>query len=286
MTATVSEASAASRIPRGPSVRSSRLRWNRSWARAATMWACIVICVAPLAVIAIAAVTKSWNRGGPFAGGVTLEWIAQAMPTYLPRLSVSLQIMVITLVLTIVFGIPIAWLLARQKIPGAGALQWFTSLPLSLPGIAMGLALIGSYPQLQSTGLLVIAGHAMLTTPFMVAALVPVLADPAQRDLEQVARTLGASAVRRFMTVTLPFLRTGLLSGALMVSAISLGEFNISYFVISPAQTTLPVGLFSSFIYGTTSEAAAQTVLFCLAVLPVSIVLQVLGKLLLKRSGN
>ena len=260
------------------------LKWSRSPIRLVSLWACLIVSVAPLVVIATAAVTKRWNQGGPFAGGITLEWLAAAFPSYLPRLGTSLQVMVITLVLTVVFGLPIAWLLARRRVPGAGAVQWFTTLPLSLPGIAMGLALIGSYPQLQSTGYLVIAGHAMLTTPLMVAALTPLLADPAQRDLEQVARTLGASMLRRFLTVTLPFLRTGLLSGALMVSAISLGEFNISYFVISPAQPTLPVGLFSSFIYGSISEAAAQTVLFCLAVIPVSIVLQIVGKLALKRS--
>jgi putative spermidine/putrescine transport system permease protein len=209
-----------------------------------------------------------------------------ALPTYLPQLGTSLRIMSITLVLTIVFGLPLAWLFARQKVPGGRLIEWFASLPLSVPGIAIGLALIATYPGLQSFGVMVVAGHVLITMPFMIAALIPVLVDEEQRDLEMVAMTLGASPTRRFMTLTLPHLRTALLSGALMVSAISLGEFNITYFVISPANPTLPVGLFSAFIYGSVSDAASQTILFILAVLPISILIQWIGKLLVKGSGE
>ena len=274
-------------VPTRSSTRvSTKLPWSRSWLRVLALWACLVLSVLPIVVTAIAALTKSWNTGGAFSGGLTMQYIVAAVPTYLPLLRMSLTIMSITLVLTILFGLPLAWLFARQRIPGGKLIGWFVSLPLSIPGIALGLALIATYSGLQSFGVLVIAGHVLLTTPFMIAALVPVLADEEQRDVEMVAMTLGASPARRFLTITLPHLRTAILSGALMVSAISLGEFNITYFVVSPASPTLPVGLFSAFIYGTVSDAASQTILYILAVLPIAILIQWIGKLLVKGSGR
>lgn len=256
---------------------------TRHWVRSTATWICVVLSLIPIVLTGIAALTVDWNAG-PFAGGVTLDWVVDGFPQFLPRLLVSAQIAALTLLINIVLGIPLAWMFARGYVPGLTIIQWFTRLPLSIPGMALGLALVAGHPQLQSSGALVVAGHVLLTMPFVLAALTPVLAEREHQDLEHVAATLGASFARRFITVTLPHLRTAVISASLMVIALSFGEFNITYFVLSPATPTLPVGLFSDFIYGRVSAAAAQTLLYCLAVIPIAVVVQMLGNAAMKRA--
>lgn len=252
---------------------------------ATAAWICIVLAIAPILVTLLAAFTKNWNKG-PFGEGVTLDWVVGSLDEFLPGLSISTQVAVITVLANLVIGVPLAWTLARTKVPGLGLIRWLTNLPLVVPGIAVGLALVAFYPQLQRSGLLLIAGHILATMPFMVAAVAPALGDSELIELERTASTLGARFARRSMTVTLPHIRTALISGALMVLTISFGEFNLSYFIVNPAQPTLPVSLFGAFIYGQTSNGAALTLWYCLTVIPVAIGLQVLGAFSVKRSGK
>jgi putative spermidine/putrescine transport system permease protein len=272
-----------------PLVRSSARagrRWGshvgRGWVGAVATWLCILLAIAPIVVTAVAAVTVNWNRG-PMSGGVTTRWITGGWEEFQPRLVVSLQVAFVALAVDLVLGLPLAWLLARLRLPGMSVVRWFTGLPLTIPGIALGLALIAAHPELQRSGALLVAGHVLVTTPFLLAAVVPVLAQSDLVGLEQVSATLGAGFVRRTLTVTLPQIRTALLNAALMILTLSFGEFNVSYFVVSPAHQTLPVALYSDFIYGGISTAAAQTLLYCAAVVPVAVVIQVLGHAAVKR---
>lgn len=252
---------------------------------ATAAWACILLAIAPILVTLLAAFTKNWNLG-PFGGGVTLEWVVGSLDEFLPGLSISTQVATITVIANLVIGVPLAWTLARTTLPGLGFVRWLTNLPLVVPGIAVGLALVAFYPHLQRSGLLLIAGHILATMPFMVAAVAPALADRELIELERTASTLGARYVRRTWTITIPHIRTALISGALMVLTISFGEFNLSYFIVNPAQPTLPVSLFGAFIYGQTSNGAALTLWYCLTVIPLAVGLQILGAFSVKRSGK
>ncbi|GIG18154.1 ABC transporter permease [Catellatospora methionotrophica] len=273
----------ASPGPAEPAAARRRPRRERPWLTAGAAWLAVGLAVAPILVTLLAALTDNWNDG-PLGGGVTLRWVGESFAEFTIGLSTSVEVALYTLAIDLVIGLPLAWAFARTRLPGLGVLRWLTGLPLAVPGIAVGLALVATYPQLQSSGMLLIAGHVVVTLPFLTAAVAPVLADRDLVDLEHTAATLGARFGRRSLTVTLPHIRTSLLSAALMIFTLSFGEFNLTYFIVNPAEPTLPVSLFGAFIYGQTSNAAALTLWYCVAVVPIAVALQLLGKLAVKRS--
>lgn len=257
-------------------------RERRRWVTAGAAWSCLALSVLPILVTALVAFTGNWNNG-PLSGGVTTQWMGDALTTFTPALAASAQVAALTLLIGLPLGLPLAFLFARHRTPGTGVVRWMASLPLAVPGIAVGLALGAMYPQLQRSGWLLILGHVVVTMPFLVAALTPVLRDPDLRQLEQTAATLGASAMRRLWTVTLPHVRPALLAAALMVLALSFGEFNLTYFIVNPAQQTLPVVLFGAFIYGQTSAGAALALWYCISVIPLAVGLHLLGTITLRK---
>jgi putative spermidine/putrescine transport system permease protein len=260
-----------------------KARRERHWITASAAWLAVVLAIGPVVVTLLAAFTANWNAG-PLGEGVTTRWMSESMPEFLTGLATSVRVALIALVVDLAVGLPLAWTFARTKLPGLSVLRWLTGLPLAVPGIAVGLALVAMYPQLQASGVLLIAGHVVVTLPFLIAAVAPVLADDTLVDLESTAATLGARFARRFATVTLPHIRTSLLSAALMIFTLSFGEFNLTYFIVNPAEPTLPVALFGAFIYGQTSNAAALTLWYCAVVVPIAVALQLLGKIAVKRS--
>src|ERR1700746_259714 len=165
------------------------------------------------------------------------------------------------------FSLPIAllaaWLLTRARFPGRVLLDAFVHLPLVLPPVAVGyvlLLLFGARAPLGSwlrTNLgihlaFTTAGAALatavMTFPLMVRAI-RVALENVDRGLEEAARTLGASAPDRFLSITLPLMLPGVLAGALTAFAAGLGEFGavITFASNVPGVTrTLPLSLYTA----------------------------------------
>ena len=159
-------------------------------------------------------------------------------------------------------GVAMAWLLARGRFPGKTVLDGLVHLPLVLPPVVTGymlLLLLGRmgplggwlYKYLGITvafnwkGAAVAAG--VMSFPLMVRAM-RLSVEALDSRLEQAARTLGAGPLRVFFTVSLPLILPGVLTGAVMAFARSLGEFGATITFVSniPGQTrTLPLALYS-----------------------------------------
>ena len=239
-------------------------------------WFTAVVCAAPLPLLLAVATTRQW-RSGFWAEGFTLEWLASGWPRIAPHALYSLQLALVVLLLNVLIGLPAAWALSRLRFPGRRALLALSNLPLAIPGIAVALGLILAYPYLRGDGFLLTTGHVLYTLPFFLGALTPVLGGAALREREAVARTLGANAVRRFVFITLPTVRQALLAAAVMVITLSMGEFNVSFFLFTPTAKTLPVELYDAYITGRLEVAAGMTVWFLLFVVPATVVLERFG---------
>lgn len=234
-----------------------------------------VVTVVPIPLVVVVAVSESW-REGPVAG-VTTRWLTEAWAQVAGNLGISARVAVVVLVLDLLIGFPAAWLIARHRFPGRRLLQAVGTVPIAVPGIAIGLGLILAYPVLRPSGALMVAGHVLYTLPFLLGALTPALADPAIRVQESVAATLGAGTVRRLLAVTLPGVRGALLAATLMVLTLSFGEFNVTFFLFTPTQQPLPVILYNGYLTGRLESAAAATVLFLAFVVPAALALERLG---------
>lgn len=201
---------------------------------------------------------------------------------------------------SVALGLPpavlVALLLARGRFPGRGLLDALVHLPLVLPPVVVGWLLLVVFGVRGPVGALLhdwfgvrlvfsTAGAALATAvmgfPLIVRA-VRLGLDAVDPGLEAAARTLGAGPVDRFLTVTLPLMAPGILSGAITAFAAGLGEFGavITFAANVPGETqTLPLA-----IYAATQTAGGEATAARLAA--VSLALALAGLLLADLAGR
>ncbi|HEV8615701.1 MAG TPA: iron ABC transporter permease [Methylomirabilota bacterium] len=173
--------------------------------------------------------------------------------------------------LCIVVGVPIAWILARTRLPGRDTLDGINTLILAIPGTAMGIAYIRAFHfplpgfdrGLTSLWIILPLVLAIRRLPYTVrgsyASLLLV-----HRSLEEAAASVGATGPRSFRDVTLPLIWRGVLVGSLFSFMTSLQEASAVLFLSLGGWETIPVGIFSFYIAGSANEAAALGVILIL----------------------
>jgi molybdate transport system permease protein len=160
-----------------------------------------------------------------------------------------------------VFGVPLAWLLARITFPGRGLVRALCTLSMVLPPVVAGVALfyalgrrglVGQYLDrwfgvtLPFTTTGVIVAQTFVAMPFLVLTVEAAFRQQ-DRRYEDAARTLGASRWYVFRRVTLPAIRPGLVAGAVLAWARALGEFGatITFAGNFPGRTqTMPLAIY------------------------------------------
>ncbi|MYR35674.1 ABC transporter permease subunit [Nocardiopsis alba] len=222
----------------------------------------------PILATLVAATSVDFSQG-PWGGGVTLDWFAYAWPPLAPVIGRSLAVAAIVVALNLLLGGPLAWWVARHPSPLTRLTGYLVNVPLAVPGIALSVALVGTYPMLRPSGLLLVMGHLVFTLPFTLAALTPALADTELRTNESVARSLGAGPLRVLRTITVPACLVAVTQAVTMVFALSFGEFNVSFFINPPATSTAPFALFDSYSTQRLESASAQSAIFIAFVVPV-----------------
>jgi molybdate transport system permease protein len=174
----------------------------------------------------------------------------------------SLKVATVAVGASLPLGILVALLFARRSFPGKGLLEGFVYLPVVLPPVVTGYALLlllgrrgmvgqwlydlfGVTLAFRWTGAAVAA--AVMSFPLMVRAM-RLSFEATDRRLERAARTLGAGPVRAFCTITLPLALPGILAGIVLAFGRSLGEFGATITFVSniPGETqTLSLAIFS-----------------------------------------
>ncbi|MCZ4078545.1 ABC transporter permease [Rhodococcus sp. H36-A4] len=153
-------------------------------------------------------------------------------------LLLSLRTAATSTVVCIVIGIPMALVLARSEFPGQSILRALVLLPLVLPPVVGGIALLYTFgrlgllgEQLEAWGIgiafsttAVVLAQTFVSLPFLVVSLEGALRSTG-RGYETVAATLGARPTTVLRRVTLPLVLPGLVSGAVLAFARALGEF-------------------------------------------------------------
>ena len=230
----------------------------------------------PVIQMAVTAFMKNAFRG--FKAGFTTEWIEKVLELYGDTIVRSLGIAVAALVLCVVIGVPAAWILVReQRKRWAALVEEALILPLSVPGLAIGLGILliwGGITSLRQSNLFILCGHVMFCLPFMVRSVMTVLRVEPIDAYEEASATLGASPWTTFLKVVVPVAMPGILAGALMVMTVSLGEFNISWMLQTPdsyASMRLEVG-------------SAYTFLFLVILVPILSLMQALPAWLARRA--
>jgi putative spermidine/putrescine transport system permease protein len=231
--------------------------------------------IVPAVLSMMAGVTVSYFRG--IASGVTLQWVLQVWDLYAGTIARSFLVAGATLAVTLLIGAPAAYALHLRGGRLARVVEEIITLPLAVPGLAIALALLltyGGFTDFRRSWLFILAGHVVFTLPFMVRAVMAVLAAIDVKTLDESAASLGASPWRRFRDVIVPNARPGILAGTLTVVTLSLGEFNLTWMLHTPLTKTLPVGLADSYASMRLEVASAYTLVFFVMIIPLLVAMQ------------
>ena len=215
-------------------------------------------------------------------------------------ITLSLKVSGVAVMACLPFAFGLAWLLARGRFPGRVLLDALVHLPLVLPPVVTGWLLLlafgnngpagrwfaetlGMTFMFSWTGAALAA--AVMALPLMVRAM-RLSIEAVDRRLEQAAETLGASPALVFATITLPLALPGLLAGAVLGFARSLGEFGATITFVSniPGETrTLPLA-----IYGALQMPGREAEVTRLSLIAVALSLAALvaSEVLSRRAGH
>ena len=220
--------------------------------------------------------------GGILAGalgrGLTVFFENITRPETIEALTLSLSVSAASLVVSVVFGIAAAWLIAKFRFPGREVILSMINLPLSISPVIVGLlfvVLLGKNSPiggwLESMGARIIfawPGLFLVTLfisfPYIVRELLPVLSELGNED-EEAAITLGASGTAMFLRVTLPNIRLALLYGITLSGARAIGEYGAVSVVsglLRGRTVTLPIQVQIFYAEYMSGAAFASAVLF------------------------
>ncbi|MGF7162306.1 spermidine/putrescine transport system permease protein [Rhodoligotrophos appendicifer] len=187
----------------------------------------------------------------------------------------SLTIAIIATLVSTVIGSMVALMLWRFRFPLKPVYEGFMALPIVIPEICMGVAMMaffsaiswpagGPWPLNLSA---IIIAHIAFCFPF-VAIVVRSRLVGFNRELEEASKDLGASEWQTFRYVIIPFLKPGLVAGALLAFTLSLDDFVITFFTSGPNAITFPVKIYSMVRFSVTPEVnAASTILIVITVI-------------------
>lgn len=219
-------------------------------------------------------------------GSVTTFWYRYVFEVYGNTIKLSLFLAVTSIVVCTLLSVFGGYALVRYNFWGKSLLEEIILIPLSLPGIAVAVALIETYGILRSSWLIILFGHLLYTLPFMLQSITNTLRSFDFVELEMAAASLGASWFQRLRYILLPNLRHAIIIGSLLVFAISLGEFNASFLLNTPINQTFPAALYDAYTNDSFQVSSAATSIFMLVVIPVLMAIQFIGGQELQSAGQ
>jgi spermidine/putrescine transport system permease protein len=189
--------------------------------------------------------------------GFTFRWYGQLWDEFVAHMSDerrsplieslnnSVIIAAITTVLSVALGTAGAWLLYRYRFPALRSITTLLFIPMIIPEIIMGISLLIFFKtvDMELGFATVIISHVTFCFPFVLIAVQARLAglDP---SLEAAAMDLGATPIKAFLLVMVPYLLPAIISGALMSFTLSMDELIVTYFTRGPKSETLPIKVF------------------------------------------
>jgi spermidine/putrescine transport system permease protein len=215
--------------------------------------------------------------------GFTLTYYAKAWhnDSLIEAFINSLTIACCSTLISIVLGVLVAVLLWRFAFPGKAPYEGAMALPIVIPEICMGVAMMAfvtrigwpaDLPWPLNLGAIIIA-HISFSFPFVAVILRARLAR-FNRAWEEAAKDLGANEWQTFRDIIMPFMKPGLVAGALLAFTLSLDDFVITFFTSGPGTVTFPVKGYSMVRFSVTPEVnAASTVLIVITLVLTSIAL-------------
>ena len=235
------------------SVRMTTLAWQFArWTLIGIAGAWCLFLMAPILVVVVSAFTSGNYMIFP-PPGWSLKWFVEVLSLSWFKTSFvnSVIISVVSTAAAVTVGVLVARALARHRVRGRAVIEYVSLSPLILPAVVLGFALFSVINQFDLADYNMpnlIAGHVLITVPFVVRSVWAAMAGT-DISLEEAAQSMGASPVTVFRKVVLPMARPGIMAGAVLAFTYSFNDVAISIFLVGANTTTLPVEVMSSMEY-------------------------------------
>jgi putative spermidine/putrescine transport system permease protein len=198
--------------------------------------------------VAVNSLATRW-LGTWFPAGWTFRWYFSAWEEFQldDVLIVSVQVVFAVVLISILFGVPAAYALARRTFWGKRALLLMFVLPLMVPPITYGIPLATVLYKLHLAGTIwgVILANLVPTVPFVILVMTPFI-EQIDPNLEAAARVFGANTAKMFVYVLVPLLAPGILAAGLLVLVRTAAMFELTFLTAGPDSQTLVVALYYS----------------------------------------
>lgn len=264
------------RTPLAPLEYTKRL-WMRSWVALTLLFLYL-----PLIVLIVFSFNDS--KRNIVWRGFTFKYYGKVFEndSLVLALGNSITIAFIATIFSVILGALAAVMLWRFRFPGKPGVEGVMALPIVVPEICMGVALLVFFAKLNWPTELpwplnlsaIIIAHITFCFPFVAMVVRSRLAS-FNRQEEEAAKDLGATEWQAFRDVLLPHMKPGLIAGALLAFTLSLDDFVITFFTSGPNTVTFPVKVYSMVRFSVTPEVnAASALLILLTVLLTTIALK------------
>jgi spermidine/putrescine transport system permease protein len=217
--------------------------------------------------------------------GFTFDWYREMFSNepLMRTLNNSLKIAAVTTLVAVVLGTTSAWLLYRYRYRFKRMWETLLFIPMAIPEVIMGVSFllffsaiypalngwldaifgIPETPRLERGLMTTVIAHTTFCFPFVLVAVQARLAD-VDPNLEEAAMDLGATPLRAFWKVMVPYMMPAIVSGALMSFTLSMDEVVVTYFVTGPDSKTLPLEVYDNVKKGINPMLNAVSTVFIL----------------------
>ncbi|WP_284269028.1 ABC transporter permease [Bradyrhizobium iriomotense] len=202
--------------------------------------------------------------------GYSTRWYAEAAANsrFIKAFVLSVQVGFIATAIGLLLALPASIALTRFSFKGRAVINNLLLMPLVIPGIVLGIALYVFQVEAENATDLpimgsfagLVFGHTLLVIPWALRLICASLVG-FDRTLEEAAQNLGATAITAFRKVTIPAILPGVVAGGMFGFVSSIGNLELSLFLVVPGQTTLPIAILQNLEWKIDPTIAAISVL-------------------------
>jgi putative spermidine/putrescine transport system permease protein len=231
----------------------------------------LAVLVVPIIIVVAISFNPTQAQAFP-PTGFSLRWYEQFLDSEFFRafFVVSLPIALIVGIVSSVLGLMASYIIARKEVPFENEVVLYFMMPLVVPPAIIGLALLLTF-NFDILGFVpafveLVVAHVVITLPYTFLTTMTALYS-VDEELEQAARNLGATKFQTFREVTLPLIRSGVISGFLLAFILSFTDATVALFLTGGSTVTLPISMFLFLQFDSSPLVAATATVQILLVL-------------------
>src|SRR5699024_5700944 len=244
-----------------------KLNSNKALTLPLFLFSAFVVIVPLLSILTVfmQSISTTWGKD-PLPNGYTLSHYKTIFTSSLGNIQNSIVLALGALLISVIIASAVSYFVVRQK---STALDFITTIPLIVPGIAIGIALIQTFNtmplQLTGTAFILIVAYAMRRMPYMVRSTISTMKS-IKVDIEEAAINLGASTFTSLITVVGPLMLPGIAAGSILVFVTVIKETSISILMAPAEWAPMSLAIFENVMRAEYYSAAAMSVILVLIV--------------------